>query len=301
MKPLCFMACQLQTLVGDETNRPGAHTAVLVCEDSTEVWAYATRTCHGAGARRIGLMSPAPDTACAPEEYARRLAAVAMTAWRDRRTKLARPAGSSLAHGLPVRRSDTLSIYEPGCSIEAQKRRSSAGRHDTLTSSDYEERSQPAGDVDIDDSDGPMLIECDYGMLLIYPVHLPCKSVPDERRRIRRQLRPPPSQQGSRRPSFAHSSCSQSGETSSAKNVLQTLRSVASTDEQGDAVCSTEDDTDLDSLRSEHALKMNTLSLLLVLNADSSSSSTLLQQARAFAECNRTGSPPLAPQGHLEP
>ncbi|WFD27153.1 hypothetical protein MNAN1_002149 [Malassezia nana] len=245
-------------------------------------------------------MSLAPPTACAPEEYARRLSAVAMTAWRDRRMKLARPAGSSRAHGLPPRTSDTLSIHELGCSIDAQKR-SSAGRHDTLASSDNEERSQPMVNADMDDSDGPMLIECDYGMLLVYPVHLPRKSGPDERRRIRRLLRPPPSQQGSRRPSFAHSSCSLSGETSSAKSVLQNLRSATSTDEPGDAVCSTEDDTDLESLRSEHALKTNTSSLILVLNADASSISTLWQQARAFAECSRTGSPPWALQGHLEP
>lgn len=282
------MTSQLRAIVGDEADGPGAHTAVLVCDDSTDVWAYATRSRRGTQADLKGVT----DVSFTPEEYAHKLAAVAMTAWRHRRAKPARTGGVTGAAARngrsPHRFSDTSSPPDNTSSSEAPKSSARGSTYPTtLTVSDNDDRWDP----DPNDSDGPMLIECDDGRLLLYPMPSR-KSGRDDRRRGNRLLRPPPSQHGSRHPSFAQSNRSLSGEATPTKFVLNQLRSSVTTDDHGETVCSTEDDTDRDSLRSDSINKNDSSSpFLLVLNADTTTWNTLLQQARAFAEVGSATSP----------
>ncbi|SHO77425.1 Uncharacterized protein MSYG_1765 [Malassezia sympodialis ATCC 42132] len=285
MQHLYHITNQLGAIVGDDADRPGAHTAVLVCDHSTDVWAYATRSRHQPSVHRIDAMAAATGECLTPEEYAYRLAAVAMTAWRHRRAKLARTGGATgtaARYGRsPHRFADTHSLQDNTSLSEAIRTsaRASSTRQATLTASDNDDRS----DIDSDDSEGPMLVECDDGRLLIYP--MPSRKVGrDDLRRPQRLRLLPPSQQASRRSSFARRSRSLSGDAAPAKSTLTQLRSTAA-DDHGDTAWSTEDETDRDSLRSDSATKIDSLSpLLLVLNADTTAWYTLLQQARTFAE-----------------
>ena len=208
-----------------------------------------------------------------------------MTAWRHRRAKLARTGGATgtaARYGRsPHRFADTHSLQDNTSLSEAIRTsaRASSTRQATLTASDNDDRS----DIDSDDSEGPMLVECDDGRLLIYP--MPSRKVGrDDLRRPQRLRLLPPSQQASRRSSFARRSRSLSGDAAPAKSTLTQLCSTAA-DDHGDTAWSTEDETDRDSLRSDSATKIDSLSpLLLVLNADTTAWYTLLQQARTFAE-----------------
>ena len=300
MPLLTFMTRHLHAIVGKDVDKPGAHTAVLVCDDTTDVWAYATRSRHPPASERNDLMASILDVPLPPEEHAHRLAAVAMTAWRHRHNKLTGAGGavSSTARfgRSPQRITDTQHTQDSN-SNEACKSsaRLSAVRPSAWNASDNDDW----WDSDPDDNDGPLLIECDEGRLLVYPMRLPRKAGRDECRRNQRLLRPPPSQHGSRRPSFAHSNGSLSGETGASKSILNQISTSVVPDDHGERACSTEEDTDRDSLRSDSVVRNDIpVSLLLVLNAQSTTWHTLLRQARTFAEMGGAHAPaqPLSRQ-----
>ncbi|KAL4401254.1 hypothetical protein ACI68E_002585 [Malassezia pachydermatis] len=286
---------QLHALIGDDVDVGGAHTALLVNKQSSDIYAYASKDALPVQLNdQHGLMNDLPVSLTSPEDYARRLAAVATASWREQHThandklRSSRRRLTSPERNL-TRRLDAMVARDMGLHRNGATWQRGMGTGGT---SDLEECaiSSPEGDAGDADLGPPVLVVCEYGRIVVASVRIPSLHG-QEKQRLRRGPSSRVSRQGSRHQSFTNNSNSSVPVEVSA--LRQSVSRHALSEDAMDQEFSTEEETDMDSMRSEGAnWKRDAVhdTPLLVLCApqteeDSSVSwQTLLSQANIYAE-----------------
>ena len=312
MLRIALISTQLHALVGDDIHEHGAHTALILCDRSGELYGYACKASEGTEPwPHAGLMAPPAHAPPSAEERARMLAAIAITAWRKNAKQVRRattmpvperpvPASASAAITASVRNSRTqrrLSTSRPRdasshSSHSARERRPSSERPGLPRASMRRALRDMEGAVSEDqsvsgaetesescDTNTPMFVECEHGRLLIVRIHAHAITEQHERcRQTRLSRRPLRSRMRSRHPSFANSTSSGPGvgDVSATHHAVANLRAQTFAEESLDMGFSTEDETDVDSASGPDGLKGDLLaqSLLLVLHAPSTGASS---------------------------
>ncbi|WFC95991.1 hypothetical protein MBRA1_002647 [Malassezia brasiliensis] len=268
-------------------------------------------------------MAYTPDTPLVGEERARVYSAIAVAAWRDHtaRSGVATPTTRAAPRGRPE--------TPPEGRAQVPRRFASVHRQEASSGSDTPSsrplsssvRFQPSESVDagdteerlsVPDTDGsaepettPLLLECEYGRLLVMPVLISSLINPTESGRTRR-LQRASLQRHDRSRRTSHTGSSDAALSRPSPAILRLMGGV--TDEgTTDAGFSTEEEapsgaeTDKDSVRSGSRRGENGTVMLLTLHTRDGVPSdgqqtwrTLQHQALCFAEANAPDGRPLA-------
>ncbi|PKI82943.1 hypothetical protein MVES1_003719 [Malassezia vespertilionis] len=289
----------LAALVGsDDAHSLGAHTALLTVYQSADLFAYAS-------ALGDAPSSALPAASQHGEARARALAAVSIAAWREHAWRNAAPLSGS------TRFTQKGSVTASPEQRSAHRRMGSNPRREQLSASARGRRDSSLDERERSDDTAtlPLCIECEYGRLLVLPLHIASLVPAAYKGRETRTSRAHPSPHGpSRRTSYAGSS-----DNAAVRTSVAVTRSAVNTDESYDTALSTEDelpsgqDTDKESVVASvgrlERRGQDTI-LLLTLNAAHSDAhepwQVLLDQALSFAEICETSTAPhvaLSPQG----